>query len=132
MNRGPKRGLDLLLYWTGDGPHEDHQASAGMGMPLCPGTDKGGFECRHDVPLLFSQRWASVLEEYATHVAVGHSVGLAGQSAMLAALDVKHGPAFAHGTKVMSLFTFPFSAALVRAAALGGRRAAESGRTLAC
>jgi len=61
-----KRGLDLLLYWTGDGPHEDHQASAGMGMPLCPGTDKGGFECRHDVPLLFSQRWASVLEEYAT------------------------------------------------------------------
>jgi hypothetical protein len=58
--------------------------------------------------------------------------GLAGQSAMLAALDAKHGPAFAHGTKVMSLFTFPFSAALVRAAALGGRRAAESGRTLAC
>jgi len=28
-----KRGLKLLLYWTGDGPHEDHQASAGMGMP---------------------------------------------------------------------------------------------------
>jgi hypothetical protein len=60
-----KRGLHLLLYWTGDGPHSDHQASAGMGMPLCPGKLKGGVDCRHDVPLLFTQRWASVLEEYA-------------------------------------------------------------------
>ena len=31
-----KRGLHLLLYWTGDGPHEDAQASAGMGLPACP------------------------------------------------------------------------------------------------
>jgi hypothetical protein len=59
-----KRQMKLLLYWTGDGPHEDAQASSGMGMPLCPNA-KGQPDCRSNVPLLFAQQWASVLEEYA-------------------------------------------------------------------
>jgi hypothetical protein len=60
-----KRGLHMLLYWTGDGPHADAQASAGMGLPGCPGTDPGGMECRKNIPELFVQRWGSVLQEYA-------------------------------------------------------------------
>ena len=59
-----KRNMKLFLYWTGDGPHEDHQASAGMGMPLCPNA-KGKPDCRSNVPQLFAQRWSEVLEEYA-------------------------------------------------------------------
>ena len=68
-----KRDLRLLLYWTGDGPHMDHQASAGLGMPNCPTTDPKACDCRlgcpdkpgNGVPLLFAQRWADVLAEYA-------------------------------------------------------------------
>ena len=72
-----KRGLKLLLYWTCDGPTNDHQASAGMGLPGSPGAGykpcrihPGSWPCRHDtnltkpVPMGFVQRWAQVLEEY--------------------------------------------------------------------
>jgi len=52
------RNISLMLYWTGDGPHEDAQASAGLGWPEAPTS-------RANVPLLFAQRWAAVLEEYA-------------------------------------------------------------------
>ena len=52
------RGVRLMLYYTGDGPHEDAQASAGLGWPEAPVT-------RANVPLVFSQRWGQVLAEYA-------------------------------------------------------------------
>lgn len=63
-----KRGLSLMLYWTGDGPHNDKQASTGMGLPGCPGdinTDSISGDCRSNIPMLFAERWASVMEEYA-------------------------------------------------------------------
>jgi hypothetical protein len=47
-----------MLYWTGDGPHEDQQASTGLGWPEAP-------KDRSNVPLLFAERWAEVLGEYA-------------------------------------------------------------------
>jgi len=53
------RNISLMLYWTGDGPHEDPQASTGLGWPDAP-------KDRSNVPLLFAQRWAEVLGEYAT------------------------------------------------------------------
>ena len=56
------RGVRLLLYWTGDGPHEDAQASAGLGWPDAPTS-------RANVPLLFAQRWAAVQREYAERYA---------------------------------------------------------------
>jgi hypothetical protein len=56
------RGIRLLLYWTGDGPHEDAQASAGLGWPQAP-------KDRSSVPLLFAQRWGEVLGEYAARYA---------------------------------------------------------------
>lgn len=56
------RGIALMLYWTGDGPHEDAQASAGLGWPEAPTS-------RSDVPLLFAQRWAAVMAEYAQRYA---------------------------------------------------------------
>lgn len=59
-----RRGLDLMLYWTGDGPHEDQQASTGLGLSGCPNPPNHP-DCRHDVPILFTERWGSVLEEYA-------------------------------------------------------------------
>lgn len=51
------RGIKLMLYYTGDGPHEDQQASTGLGWPEAPND-------RSNVPLLFAQRWAAVLQEY--------------------------------------------------------------------
>ena len=39
-----KRGLKLLLYWTCNGPTNDHQAAAGMGLPGSPGA--GYTPCR--------------------------------------------------------------------------------------
>jgi hypothetical protein len=51
------RGIRLMLYYTGDGPHEDAQAATGLGWPDAP-VD------RSNVPLLFVQRWAEVLGEY--------------------------------------------------------------------
>ncbi len=57
-----KRSIDLMLYYTGDGPHTDAQASAGLGWPEAPIS-------RANVPLLFVQRWSAVLQEYAARYA---------------------------------------------------------------
>jgi len=53
------RNKRLMLYYTGDGPHFDAQASSGLGWPEAPIS-------RANVPLLFAQRWANVLHEYST------------------------------------------------------------------
>jgi hypothetical protein len=45
-----KRGLKLLLYYTGDGPHLDPVGAKGMGW--------------NGVNLEFVQRWTTVLREY--------------------------------------------------------------------
>jgi hypothetical protein len=44
-----------------------------MGLPQCPGGTGGSAEnsaqdddCRSNIPMLFAERWASVMEEYAT------------------------------------------------------------------
>jgi hypothetical protein len=47
-----KRGIKLMLYWTGDGPREDDQAAKGMGGWNGQVTDK------------YVQNWASVAAEY--------------------------------------------------------------------
>jgi hypothetical protein len=47
------RGLRLMLYWTGDGPHFDEQARTGLGWP----------DGVHNPTTLFVERWASVLQE---------------------------------------------------------------------
>jgi len=52
------RNISLMLYWTGDGPHEDQQASSGLGWPDAPRD-------RSNVPPLFAQRWAAVQQVYA-------------------------------------------------------------------
>lgn len=52
------RGIRLMLYWTGDGPHMDQQAISGLGWPEATTS-------RADVPELFAQRWGAVLQEYA-------------------------------------------------------------------
>ena len=46
-----KRGIPLILYWTGDGPRKDPQAS--NALQYADGT-----------PLAFVQNWASVAKEY--------------------------------------------------------------------
>ena len=56
------RNISLMLYWTGDGPHENEQASSGLGWPAAPIS-------RSNVPLLFAQRWGAVLEVYAKRYA---------------------------------------------------------------
>ena len=52
------RGIRLMLYWTGDGPHTDQQAITGLGWPEATVS-------RSNVPFLFTQRWGAVLQEYA-------------------------------------------------------------------
>ena len=52
------RGIRLMLYWTGDGPHLDQQAISGLGWPEATTS-------RSNVPFLFTQRWGAVLQEYA-------------------------------------------------------------------
>jgi hypothetical protein len=47
-----------MLYGTGDGPWEDAQAAGGLGWPEAPVT-------RKNVTLLFAQRWAAVMQEFA-------------------------------------------------------------------
>jgi hypothetical protein len=49
------RGIRLMLYWTGDGPHMDQQASTGLGWPEAPVS-------RSNVPVLFTERWGAVLQ----------------------------------------------------------------------
>lgn len=56
-----RRGLELMLYWTGDGPHLDPKARHGLGWPDSPGAPT--------VPDVFLQRWSAVLEEYAARYA---------------------------------------------------------------
>lgn len=47
-----KRGIKLMLYWTGDGPREDPQAAAGMGGWNGKVTDQ------------YVRNWADVVAEY--------------------------------------------------------------------
>jgi hypothetical protein len=49
-----KRGIDLLLYYTGDGPLDDPQAGKAFGY--VSQSDK--------VPVEFVQKWADVVKEY--------------------------------------------------------------------
>jgi len=51
-----KRGIDLYLYYTGDGPYIDPELGPKMGLvePRIGGVDRP-----------FVEKWASVLEEYA-------------------------------------------------------------------
>lgn len=53
------RGIRLMLYYTGDGPWEDDQATAGLGWPAPSPRD------RSNLPLLYIERWTEVLREYA-------------------------------------------------------------------
>ncbi len=46
-----RRGIPLMLYWTGDGPRADPQASAAFG-------------CEQPVTMDFVEKWASVVQEY--------------------------------------------------------------------
>ena len=46
-----KRGIDLYLYWTGDGPQQDPQASAGL-------------KASYPVTAEFMRNWAEVTAEY--------------------------------------------------------------------
>ncbi|EOD30873.1 hypothetical protein EMIHUDRAFT_232274 [Emiliania huxleyi CCMP1516] len=55
-------------------------------------------------------------------------IGLAGQAALLDALDAKHGPQPGHGIAVLQVNLLPWSCPLIRAWGRGGRRVAESGR----
>jgi len=49
-----RRGVDLFLYYTGDGPLDDPQAGKAF-----------GYTSQNDkVPLEFVQKWAGVVEEY--------------------------------------------------------------------
>ena len=67
-----KYGIDLYLYYTGDGPHLDEQAGTKMGYYDVDGMwalgEDGKFHLKD--PLLqitdrFVENWAAVLEEYA-------------------------------------------------------------------
>jgi hypothetical protein len=53
-------GIDLYVYFTGDGPMRDEKAGAAFGFTEADGK-KGG----RGVTRLFVEKWASVLEEYA-------------------------------------------------------------------
>ncbi|MCL2813677.1 MAG: hypothetical protein FWD23_03665 [Oscillospiraceae bacterium] len=54
-----KRGIDLLLYYTGDGPYKDAQANKKFGCPyMDPQTGAPV------TPLEFVRKWADVLREY--------------------------------------------------------------------
>ena len=53
------RGIRLMLYYTGDGPWMDDQATAGLGWPSPSPRD------RSNLPLLYIERWTEVLREYA-------------------------------------------------------------------
>jgi len=51
-----KRGIDLLLYYTGDGPYKDPQAGKAFGFPA---EDKNNI-----ISVEFVRKWAEVLKEY--------------------------------------------------------------------
>ena len=55
-------------------------------------------------------------------------IGLAGQAALLDALEAKHGPQLGHGMAVAQMNMLPWSYPLARALGRGVRRVAESGR----
>ena len=55
-----KYGIDLYVYYTGDGPLKDEKASAAFGLVQAD-LKKGGT----GVTRAFVEKWASVLEEYA-------------------------------------------------------------------
>ncbi|EOD17302.1 hypothetical protein EMIHUDRAFT_244165 [Emiliania huxleyi CCMP1516] len=55
-------------------------------------------------------------------------MGLAGQAALLEALEAKHGPQLGHGFAVLQVTLLPWSTPLVRALGRGFRRVFESGR----
>ncbi|MBI5831595.1 MAG: discoidin domain-containing protein [Armatimonadetes bacterium] len=46
-----KRGVKLMLYWTGDGPRQDEKAAKALGYAA-------------DTPAAFVRNWASVVAEY--------------------------------------------------------------------
>ncbi len=51
-----KYGIDLYLYYTGDGPHMDKEIGGRFGFT----------EPRQNVSMEFARRWAAVLWEYST------------------------------------------------------------------
>ncbi|MBP1990520.1 alpha-L-fucosidase [Paenibacillus eucommiae] len=53
-----KYGIELMLYWTGDGPRQDEQASVGLGL------DKAMSGEEMKINPLFMQRWTEVAREY--------------------------------------------------------------------
>ena len=55
-------------------------------------------------------------------------VGLAGQAALLDALEAKHGPQLGHTLALQQMNLLPWSCPLVRALGRGWRRVTESGR----
>lgn len=73
-----KRNIDLYLYYTGDGPHNDRQAGEAMGYcdidnPLWIMKD-GSYtknENNEVINELFLKNWTSVLEEYAVRYGNG-------------------------------------------------------------
>lgn len=52
------KGIKLMLYWTGDGPRQDPQASIGLGLD--------GAKTNQDMKInpVFIDRWSSVAKEY--------------------------------------------------------------------
>ena len=70
-----KYGIDLYLYYTGDGPHYDRQAGEAMGF--CdidnPLWDKNGVvnPTPEQVSIDYIKNWTSVLEEYAVRYGKG-------------------------------------------------------------
>ncbi|EOD06412.1 hypothetical protein EMIHUDRAFT_219308 [Emiliania huxleyi CCMP1516] len=60
--------------------------------------------------------------------AMFNRIGLAGQAALLDALEAKHGPQPGHGIAVQQMNLLPWSCPLIRAFGRGFRRVLESGR----
>lgn len=75
----PKYGIDLYLYYTGDGPHLDEQAGKALGYydadnPMWKMGEDGKYhlnEAPQQVSDAFLEKWTSVLEEYAVRYGSG-------------------------------------------------------------
>ena len=94
--------------------------SHGLALGLCDVGDEGAMALAAALP---------AAGQGCRVIAIGNRICLAGQAALLDALEAKHGPQLVgHGIAVMQVNLLPRSYALVRAWGRGWRRVIESGR----
>ena len=93
--------------------------SHGLTLSFCDVSDEGAMALAAALP---------AAGQGCRVIAFFNRIGLAGQAALLDALEAKHGPQPGHGIAVQQMSLLPWSCPLIRAFGRGFRRVLESGR----